>query len=121
MRQILGAMTYCHSLNVVHRDLKPENILIDSKLGNKMNVKVIDFGASLICPKNKKIKELAGTTYYIAPEVFDGTYTAKCDVWSLGVILYIMLSGIPPFNGNSDEEIEDAIKEGNLTFRGNCY
>lgn len=118
LRQVLAAMTYCHSKNIVHRDLKPENILIDSVVEGNINIKIIDFGTALLCPKNKKIKELVGSAYYIAPEVLTGKYTAKCDVWSIGVIMYMLLSGYPPFNGENDQEIMEVVKTGHYDFSG---
>lgn len=104
---------YCHSKGVVHRDLKPENILISSELKDgKLAVKVIDFGAALSLAPNVSITETLGTPYYIAPEVLSGSYNEKCDVWSIGVVLYILLSGTPPFNGATDEDIMDAVRKG---------
>jgi calcium-dependent protein kinase len=82
----------------VHRDLKPENILYESSKADSF-LKVIDFGTSRIYDPNRKMAQRLGTPYYIAPEVLDKKYNEKCDVWSCGVILYILLSGIPPFNG----------------------
>ena len=82
----------------MHRDLKPENLLLDSRSQNA-NVKVVDFGTSKLFNPNVKMKKRLGTPYYIAPEVLEGNYDEKCDVWSCGVILYIVLSGYPPFNG----------------------
>ncbi len=64
----------------------------------------------------EKLRETCGTLYYIAPEVLEGKYNEKCDVWSIGVILYIMLCGYPPFNGSNDMEIAEAVKEGKLEF-----
>jgi calcium-dependent protein kinase len=96
---------------VVHRDLKPENILFDGEV-----IKLIDFGNSSKLESFKKLSENKGSAYYIAPEVLDGSYDEKCDVWSCGVILYIMLSGDAPFNGNSEEEILVAIKRGFFNF-----
>jgi calcium-dependent protein kinase len=87
-----------HKRNVVHRDLKPENILIDHE---SQTLKIADFGTAVFFDPNKKLKDLVGTPYYMAPEVINGNYDEKCDVWSCGVILYILLSGSPPFNGNS--------------------
>eukprot|EP00829_Urostomides_striatus_P010151 TRINITY_DN2333_c0_g1_i7.p1 TRINITY_DN2333_c0_g1~~TRINITY_DN2333_c0_g1_i7.p1 ORF type:complete len:457 (-),score=119.21 TRINITY_DN2333_c0_g1_i7:50-1348(-) len=116
MRQVLAAITYCHSKNIVHRDLKPENILIDTIVDGKMNIKIIDFGTALLCPKNKKIKEMVGSAYYIAPEVLTGKYTSKCDVWSIGVILYMLLSGFPPFNAENDEAVMEVVKTGVYDF-----
>lgn len=82
----------------MHRDLKPENILLEQ---NKEfdQIKIIDFGTSLYYTENEKLTEKLGTPYYIAPEVLAKSYDYKCDIWSCGVITYIVLSGIPPFNG----------------------
>lgn len=118
IRQVLSAITYCHSKGVVHRDLKPENILIDSIQENgKINIKVIDFGAALFFSPRTKFSETLGTPYYIAPEVLLGNYTEKCDVWSIGVILFIMLSGTAPFNGVTDDDIMNAVKKGTFSFK----
>eukprot|EP00826_Nyctotherus_ovalis_P007675 TRINITY_DN11951_c0_g2_i1.p1 TRINITY_DN11951_c0_g2~~TRINITY_DN11951_c0_g2_i1.p1 ORF type:complete len:314 (-),score=60.16 TRINITY_DN11951_c0_g2_i1:12-953(-) len=116
MRQLLAAVSYCHSKNVVHRDIKPENILIDSVEGDKLSVKIIDFGTALIVPQDKVISRKVGSVYYVAPEILKGNYTSKCDVWSLGVIMYILLIGRPPFNGNSNGSIMNAILAGSFEF-----
>jgi len=81
--------------------LKPENILLEQSKDFDQ-VKIIDFGTSVIFDESKKLDEKLGTPYYIAPEVLARNYGSKCDVWSCGVITYIVLSGIPPFNGASD-------------------
>ena len=81
-------------MNVSHRDLKPENILIDIKRKDK--IKVIDFGTSQPYAKDG-MHNVFGTPYYIAPEVLKGDYDEKCDLWSIGVILYMMMCGRPPF------------------------
>ena len=101
MKQVLSCINYCHKNHIVHRDLKPENVLLEQ---NKEfdQIKIIDFGTSLIFDENKKLDEKLGTPYYIAPEVLAKNYGPKCDIWSCGVITYITLSGIPPFNGASD-------------------
>mmetsp|Transcript_16498 Transcript_16498/g.20892 ORF Transcript_16498/g.20892 Transcript_16498/m.20892 type:complete len:233 (-) Transcript_16498:827-1525(-) len=109
------AVAYCHANQVSHRDLKPENILIEFKT-NDISLKVIDFGTSHHYEKgNHQMTQLYGTPYYIAPEVLFGDYNEKCDVWSIGVILYILLSGMPPFGG-SDEEILKKVKNFNGTW-----
>eukprot|EP00829_Urostomides_striatus_P014491 TRINITY_DN4306_c0_g1_i3.p1 TRINITY_DN4306_c0_g1~~TRINITY_DN4306_c0_g1_i3.p1 ORF type:complete len:484 (-),score=139.28 TRINITY_DN4306_c0_g1_i3:11-1462(-) len=116
MSQLLSAVVYCHARKIAHRDLKPENILIDSVVGSKMTIKVIDFGTALTYNPDVKLKTTTGTAYYIAPEVLMKNYDEKCDVWSCGVILYILLSGTPPFFGNTDEDIMRAVKKGKYTF-----
>lgn len=98
MKQTLSAIVYCHSKNIVHRDLKPENLLFDTKKDNA-NLKVIDFGTSRKMDSQKKLTKRLGTPYYIAPEVLKKNYDEKCDIWSCGVIMYILLCGYPPFNG----------------------
>ena len=82
----------------MHRDLKPENLLLETNDDNS-NIKVIDFGTSMVFDPMKKMNQKFGTPYYIAPEVLKKKYDYKCDIWSSGVILYILLSGQPPFNG----------------------
>ena len=79
-------------------------------------IKIIDFGTSLVFDENKKLDEKLGTPYYIGPEVLAKNYGAKCDIWSCGVITYIVLSGIPPFNGASDQEIMKKVKIGKFSF-----
>jgi calcium-dependent protein kinase len=109
MSQLLSAVTYCHAHKIVHRDLKPENILLDQIVGTTVSIKVIDFGTAEAFSSHLKMKQAMGTPYYIAPEVLQHSYTDKCDVWSCGVILYILLSGFPPFNGKNDDEILRAV------------
>eukprot|EP00826_Nyctotherus_ovalis_P002192 TRINITY_DN10418_c0_g1_i1.p1 TRINITY_DN10418_c0_g1~~TRINITY_DN10418_c0_g1_i1.p1 ORF type:complete len:410 (+),score=128.02 TRINITY_DN10418_c0_g1_i1:26-1231(+) len=116
MRQLVGAMSYCHSKHVMHRDLKPENILIDAIEDDKIYVKIVDFGNALICPPDKGINEKVGSIYYVAPEILNGHHTFKCDIWSLGVIMYILLSGRVPFNGSSEKKIFKAIQRGTFSF-----
>jgi len=119
MKQILSAVCYCHKQKIIHRDLKPENILISKKNKNGFNiVKIIDFGTAIIFNKNKNDKSLTGSVYYISPEVLskNRNYTEKCDVWSCGIIMYILLTGLPPFNGDSDEEIVTKIKNGRFNM-----
>lgn len=116
MLDMVSAVKYCHEVGIVHRDLKPENLLLEDKNPNA-RLKLIDFGTSQHFEPDEKMKKFIGTSYYIAPEVINGSYDQKCDVWSLGVILYIMLSGLPPFNGSSDEEIYKKIQKAPLSFR----
>ena len=114
MKQILQAVNYLHDNGVVHRDLKPENIML---LSNQTDLKLIDFGTVVQKPKKgKRLTKFIGTSYYIAPEVIQECYNEKCDIWSCGVILYILLCGYPPFNGSSNHEIYNAIQYNRLSF-----
>lgn len=117
--QISQAIKYCHSKNIVHRDIKLENILISNV--DPLTVKLADFGLSYI--KRTEIIKLrikAGTTYYIPPEMFIGNglykYNEKIDIWSLGVVLYMLLSGDPPFNGETGKIINNNIIIGKYYF-----
>jgi len=104
-------------MKIVHRDLKPENLLLDCEKDNAM-IKVIDFGTSQSFDPNSKMHQTYGTPYYIAPEILAGEYTEKCDVWSCGVILYILLSGKPPFDGDTDEDILRNVQKGVYKMSG---
>ena len=81
-----------------------------------LTIKIIDFGTSNYYNKNEKLSLKVGTPYYIAPEILKGTYNDKCDMWSLGVIMYILLSGTPPFYGPDDQTILSRVKEGQYTM-----
>lgn len=102
-------MNYCHNNHVAHRDLKPENIL-QEKEGQ---IKIIDFGTASPFNREQGMNSIMGTPYYMAPEVLKGqVYNEKCDVWSCGVIMYVMLTGQPPFYGKNDAEIIEKVKKG---------
>ena len=119
MKQILSAVFYLHSNHIVHRDLKPENIMLTQKPKNgNYQIKLIDFGTAKIFRPGKKMNKFIGTSYYIAPEVIKERYDEKCDVWSCGVILFILLCGYPPFNGNTNVDIFHAIQNQNPIFGG---
>jgi calcium-dependent protein kinase len=112
----MSAINYCHKNGIVHRDLKPENLLFLSKSDNSP-IKVIDFGMSKRFDSSTKImSERVGTAYYISPEVLKGKYDEKCDIWSAGVILYIIICGYPCFNGDTDDDIFKAILKGKIQF-----
>ena len=113
LHQILKAVTYCHKMNIIHRDIKPENIMIANREKNGcLQVKLIDFGTAKIFEKGQNEKKYVGSLYYMAPEVIKRQYNEKCDLWSIGVILYILLIGRPPFDGNDDEDIINNITKG---------
>ena len=115
--QVMSSIEYCHNNGICHRDLKPENLLYLNKGPEKNNpIKVIDFGLSQVISSEKKLSTKVGTAYYVAPEILQGDYTEKCDIWSAGVILYIFLSGDPPFNGPSDSAIYSKIATMKFSF-----
>ena len=99
------------------RELNPEVLLLDSKK-IKANVKIIDFGTAQVFDKNHNGKAYANITYYSAPEVINKKYDNKCDLWSAGVILYVLLSGSLPFNGSNPAEIARNILKGKFSFAG---
>eukprot|EP00826_Nyctotherus_ovalis_P047217 TRINITY_DN5405_c0_g1_i2.p4 TRINITY_DN5405_c0_g1~~TRINITY_DN5405_c0_g1_i2.p4 ORF type:complete len:161 (+),score=40.83 TRINITY_DN5405_c0_g1_i2:219-701(+) len=118
IKQVLAAVEYCHKRRIVHRDLKPDNIVfeyedIDSTL------KVIDFGNSKLLKPRERLTEQTGSCFYIAPEILlRKAYNEKCDVWSCGVILYLMLCGRPPFYSTNAREVLEQILEGKVKFEG---
>ncbi len=116
LRQMLTSVMYCHGKKIMHRDLKPENVLIDSQSPKKLSIKVIDFGSAHYFFNRGEYQPATGTPYYMAPEVLMNNYSELCDVWSCGVILYIMLCGKPPFNGETQEDIMRAVKKASLNF-----
>ena len=123
--KILHAINYCHSHGIVHCDLKPDNIIFESPneeeenedILNLLDLKLIDFGLSSRIKKNEKLNNTVGTAYFIAPETIKGAYDEKCDMWSIGVILYYILSGKFPFTGNSNFEIFEKIQKNEPVFK----
>jgi calcium-dependent protein kinase len=111
---IVSTIKYLHESGFMHRDLKPDNILFEDKSSDS-RLKIIDFGAATRITKNP-CRSLVGTPYYIAPEVLKGEYDQRCDIWSIGVILFTMLSGSPPFLGESNSEIYSKILEDSPNF-----
>ena len=114
----MHAIKYFHARGIVHRDLKLDNIMIEGVNQSDIRVKLIDFGMSKHT-NNKKIDltTYCGTIDFMAPEVFDGqNYDLSCDIWSIGVIAYFILSGAPPFMGKDDVEIQRKIISCNFDF-----
>ena len=113
--KITSAIVHCHSLGIVHRDLKPENILFENKR-KFSEIKLIDFGLSRKCLNDDDLKSIVGTPYYVAPEVLEGIYNEKCDVWSIGIIAYSLLNGSPPFVAKDKKRIFEKIKKDSIIF-----
>jgi len=115
VQDIIAALKYIHGKRVIHRDLKPENVLYkDKEPGSPL--KLIDFGLAIQLAPKQFETEVCGTTSYMAPEVLKGRYATECDMWSLGVMVYFMLSGALPFKGRTDAEKEAKIQAGSFSF-----
>lgn len=139
MKQIFSAVSYLHSKGIIHGDLKLENILIDSSAYSNINesfkkyystssstdnkkhseffdIKLIDFGCSKFFTKESKYSGVVGSSFYCAPEVVNSQYDEKSDLWSCGVIMYVLLSGKTPFCGFDDIELTENIQKGEFDF-----
>ncbi|XP_060215885.1 phosphoenolpyruvate carboxylase kinase 1-like [Lycium barbarum] len=113
MVPLMKAIAHCHRHGISHRDIKPDNILFN----DSNELKLADFGSAECFHEGQLMSGVVGTPYYVAPEVLAGrNYSEKVDIWSAGVILYIMLAGVPPFYGDSATEIFEAVMRGNLRF-----
>jgi calcium-dependent protein kinase len=117
MQQIVRATYYMHQHHVAHRDLKPENFLFVTKDPiEKNSLKLIDFGLSCSFSAGQVLKSKCGTAYYVSPQVLQGKYDHMCDMWSIGVLMYIMLCGYPPFFGDTDADVMAKVRLGCFSF-----
>lgn len=119
-RAIVNVVNSCHFMGVMHRDLKPENFLLATKDEDAM-LKATDFGLSVFIEEGKVYRDIVGSAYYVAPEVLLRKYGQEADVWSAGVILYILLSGVPPFWAETEKGIFDAILQGDIDFESSPW
>ncbi|CAI5987984.1 unnamed protein product [Closterium sp. NIES-65] len=108
-RQLASALAFLHARGVAHRDVKPENILLCSR-ADDTSIKLTDFGAAALLLPGTQCTERVGSPYYLAPEVLSEQYGLQADVWSAGVVLFVLLSGSPPFSGRSNDEIFQAVR-----------
>ncbi|XAR62372.1 Non-specific serine/threonine protein kinase [Bertholletia excelsa] len=115
LRSIVQIVHTCHSMGVIHRDLKPENFLLLNK-NEDSPLKVTDFGLSVFYKEGQIFKDIVGSAYYIAPEVLKKRYGPEVDIWSIGVMLYILLCGVPPFWAESEQGIFNEILRGQIDF-----
>jgi len=107
--QILNVVTYCHSVDVAHRDIKPENFVFRSKIADSPLL-LIDFGIATLLKENQKYTDLAGTPYYLAPEYLSQherttDQMKSADIWSVGIVAYVLCTGRPPFHGSTNDDI----------------
>ncbi|KAL0324358.1 UNVERIFIED_CONTAM: Calcium-dependent protein kinase [Sesamum calycinum] len=119
-KQFVEVVMYCHDKGIMHRDLKPENILLVSR-SSSSPIKLADFGLATYIKPGQTLHGTVGSPFYIAPEVLVGGYNQAADVWSAGVILYILLSGMPPFWGKTKSAIFDAVRAANLCFHSDPW
>ena len=116
---VLNKQEIIESYRNVYGTIDPdivENIMLDIVRDDNPMIKLIDWGGARYFSRNKKMTTIKGTPYYIAPEVIREVYDEKCDIWSLGVIFYVLLCGYPPFNGDTDVEIMQNVQKGKFIF-----
>lgn len=117
-QQMIRGLFYMHSHQICHRDVKPENFLFTNRAPLKHgHLKIIDFGFACRFYPGKLLTEKIGTPFYVAPQVLDESYDERCDMWSLGCVLYLMLCGIQPFRGRNDSEVLRKVRRGQVTFQ----
>jgi len=121
--QILRGLNYMHKKNIAHRDIKPENILLASHDLNNLELKITDFGfAKCYDPQEGGLTETLGSPLYMAPEIIKKLpYDCSVDIWALGVLTYIMLSGKPPFKGRTKDDVFVEITTKNINYSGDTW
>lgn len=120
MQQIFSVLKYLHKKKIAFLDIKLEN-LIFSNSSNSSELKLVNFHLARILAPGQTLTQRVGSPYYLAPEVINGNYTEKCDLWSAGVLLYVLLSGNSPFTGKTERGITESILRGSFTFSGNVW
>ncbi|KAJ9518557.1 hypothetical protein QJQ45_018540 [Haematococcus lacustris] len=120
IRTIVGVVAHCHHMGVVHRDLKPENFLLSDKTSTAQ-LKATDFGLSSFFQEGQIFTDIVGSAYYVAPEVLRRSYSKEADIWSCGVMLYILLCGYPPFHGDNEKKIFEAVVSKPVDFNSDPW
>lgn len=115
-RTMVQVAAHCHQLGVMHRDIKPENFLLTDR-SEQAVIKAADFGLCTYFQPGQRFRHIVGSAYYVAPEVLQKNYSYEADMWSLGVVLYILLCGLPPFWGDTEEEIFKMVLKSDLDFK----
>lgn len=115
-RTLVEALLHCHCNGIIHRDIKPENILL-CEPDNDYKIRLVDFGVATFFNHDVPCTEVLGTPEYMAPEVLLQSYGPEADIWSAGVVLYIMMCGVPPFWASSKRSVEEAILKGDVSFK----
>lgn len=126
MFQLLSVVYYSHTNSIINRDLRPENILVESIETHIIDnidyhlydIRVSDFKSARTFKTSKKLNKKVGNPYYIAPEVLKRKYNEKCDLWSCGIIMYVLLTGKPPFSGTTDKEVLEKVEQGEFEYYG---
>lgn len=123
LSQAVGGISYLHRSGICHRDLKLQNLLVRDKDVplDHCTIKIIDFGLACTFEANTPMKTMVGTPLYTAPEVLTGSYTKACDLWACGVIMYVVLSGLPPFQGKDNNTIFAAARRGDVKLDGELW
>lgn len=111
MYQVLSAVAYCHSKGVVHRDIRPEHIVVQTGV-DRWELKIADFGCATMLDPRKQLTGVLGSTFFLAPEVIRGSYSEKCDLWSCGILMYLLLTGHYPYAGQSEKEVMQLLMTG---------
>ena len=120
LRQVLLVATYLHDKGIIHRDLKPDNVILE-EIEESLQVKIVDFGAATFFEVRRPTHGSHGTLYYTAPEVLGEGYDEKCDVWSCGVMMYVLLCGKLPFEGTTDELVIEKIRAHTYSVTGGVW
>lgn len=122
MYKLFSAINLCHSKGIMHRDIKPKNIIFESSM-ETAEIKLIDFGVANLglVEGNSRRNSIVGTPYFMAPEIFHGQYTNKIDIYGLGVLMYVLLTGKTPFKGKTKEEIFNKVIQDDIPYPKGAY